>query len=137
MRNTSSSRKTVCTTSLSSSADERSWPNGFSTTVRAHRLDDRLVRGGRSREIEEPVGMSAEREVELVECPPQLLVPGIVRGRDKMQMLREASPHLLVQRLRPAVLRDGGVQLLAVFLVRQRFSRGADDRERRREKALE
>src|SRR5438067_6309906 len=118
--------------------DHDARPSGLTTkAVLADRLDDRLVRGGRSREIEEPVGMSAEREVKLVECPPQLLVPGIVRGRDKMQMLREASPHLLVQRLRPAVLRDGGVQLLAVFLVRQRFSRGADDRERRREKALE
>jgi hypothetical protein len=81
--------------------------------------------------------MSAEREVELVEGAPELLVSGVVGRRDEVKMLREAAPDLLVERLRPAVLRDRGVELLPVLLVAQRFSRRTDDRERRREQPLE
>jgi len=103
----------------------------------ADRFDDGLVGGGRRREIEEPVRMRAKREVELVEGAAQLFVPGLVRSRDEVQVLREAAPDLLVQRLRPAVLRDRLVQLVAVLLVGQRLPRGADDGERRRQETLQ
>jgi hypothetical protein len=103
----------------------------------ADRFDDGLVGGGRRREIEEPVRVRAEREVELVEGAAQLFVPGLVRRRDEVQVLREAAPDLLVQRLRPAVLRDRLVQLVAVLLVGQRLPRGADDGERRRQETLQ
>jgi len=103
----------------------------------ADRLDDGLVRGGRRREIEEPVRVRAKREVELIEGAAQLFVPGLVRSSDEVQVLREAAPDLLVQRLRPAVLRDRLVQLVAVLLVGQRLPRGADDGERRWQETLQ
>jgi len=103
----------------------------------ADRLDDRLVGGRRRREIEEPVRVRAEREVELVEGAAQLFVAGVVRRRDEVQVLRKAAPDLLVQRLRPAVLRDRPVQLLAVLLVAQRLTRGTDDGECRWKEALQ
>src|SRR5207245_4917931 len=49
-----------------------------SETVLADRLDDRLVGGRRCREVEETVGVCAERKVELVERAPELLVSGVV-----------------------------------------------------------
>ena len=54
-----------------------------------------------------------------------------------MKMLREAVPDLVVQRLRPAVLRDRPVELLAVLLVAQGLPRRTDDGECRGEQALE
>jgi hypothetical protein len=99
--------------------------------VLADRLDDRLVGGRWCREIEEPVRVRAEREVELIERPAKLLVPCVVRRRDEMKMLGEAAPDLFVQGLRAAVLRDRRVELLAVLLVAQRLPRGTDDGERR------
>jgi hypothetical protein len=100
-------------------------------------FDDRLVGGRRRREVEEPVRVGAEREIELVERASKLFIPGIVRRRDEMKMLREAAPDLLVQWLRPAVLRDRLVELLAVFLVAQRLPRRPDDGERRGEQPLQ
>jgi hypothetical protein len=79
----------------------------------------------------------AEREVELVESAAQLFVAGVVWRRDEVQVLREAAPDLLVQRLRPAVLRDRFMQLVAVLLMAQWLARGADDGERRRKETLQ
>jgi hypothetical protein len=81
--------------------------------------------------------MGAKREVELVERPPKVFVPGVIRRRYEMKMLGEAAPDLLVQWLRSAVLGDRPMQLLAVLLVAHRLARGSDDGERRREQPLE
>jgi hypothetical protein len=99
-------------------------------------FDDWFVSRWRSREVEEPVRVGAEREVELVERAPEVFVSGIVRRRDEMEMLGEAAPDLLVEWLRSAVLRDRTVQLLAVLLVAQRLPPRSDDGERRREQPL-
>jgi hypothetical protein len=71
--------------------------------------------------------VGAEREIELLERATKLFVSGIVSRRDEMKMLREAMPDLLVQWLRPAVLRDRPVELLAVLLVAQGLPRRTDD----------
>jgi hypothetical protein len=81
--------------------------------------------------------VGAEREIELVERATKLFIPGIVRRRDEMKMLREAVPDLLVQWLRPAVLRDRPVELLPVLLVAQRLPRRTDDGKCRWEQPLE
>ena len=118
--------------------DDDARPAGLtSQTVLGYRLDDRLVSGGRRREVEETVRVCAQREVELIQRASERLVSGVVRGRDEMQMLGEAAPDLLVQWPRPAVLRDGGVELLAILLVAHRLARGADDGKRRRQEALQ
>jgi hypothetical protein len=118
--------------------DDDARPSGLAPqVVLADGLDDLLVRGGRGREVEEPVRVGAEREIELVERASKLVVSGIVCRRDEMEVLREAAPDLLVQWLRSAVLRDRAVELLAVLLVAQRLPRCSDDSERRREQPLE
>jgi hypothetical protein len=78
-----------------------------------------------------------EREVELIERAAELFVTGVVRRRHEVEMLGEAAPDFLVQRFRPAVIRDRRTQLLAILLVAQGLSRRADDRERRGEQALQ
>jgi len=118
--------------------DDDARPSGLaSEAVFADRFDDRLVRGRRRREIEEPVRVCAEGEIELVERAPELFVSGVVRRRDEVKMLSEAAPDLLVERSRPAVLRDRAMQLLAVLLVAQRLAGGTDDGERGGEQTLE
>src|SRR5438477_536488 len=119
-------------TALSSNA-----AGGSIEAVLADRFDDRLVRGRWCREIEEPVGVRAKREVELLERASKLFIAGIVRGRDEMQVFGEAPPDLLVQGPRPAVLRHGFVQLLAILLVAQGLACGAHDGERRGEQPLQ
>ena len=54
-----------------------------------------------------------------------------------MQVFGEAPPDLLVQGPRPAVLRHGFVQLLAILLVAQGLARRAHDGERRGEQPLQ
>jgi hypothetical protein len=118
--------------------DDDPRPSGLAAqAVLADRLDDGLVCGRRRREVEEPVRVRAEREVELVERAAQLFVAGLVRRRDEVQVLGEAAPDLLVQWPGPAVLRDRLVQLLAVLIVGQRLPRGTDDGERRGKEALQ
>jgi len=118
--------------------DDDPRPSGLTAqAMLTDRLDDGLVCGRRRRKIEEPVRVRAEREVELVEGAAQVFVAGVVRRRDEVQVLREAAPDLLVQRLRAAVLRDRLVQLVAVLLVAQRLTRGTDDGERCRKEALQ
>src|SRR5438067_317739 len=65
-----------------------------------------------------------------------LSVSTVVRRRDEEHMVGEALPHLLVDRLRPAVLAHRPVQLLAELVVGERLPRGADDREAAGEQAL-
>jgi hypothetical protein len=118
--------------------DDDARPSGLaSEVVFADRFDDRLVCGRRRREIEEPVRVCAEGEIELVERAPELFVSGVVRRRDEVKMLSEAAPDLLVERSRPAVLRDRAMELLAVLLVAQRLAGGTDDGERGGEQPLE
>jgi hypothetical protein len=118
--------------------DDDARPSGLaSQAMLADRLDDRLVGRRRRREVEEPVRVRAESEVELVERPPELFVSGVVRRRDEVEMLREAAPDLFVQRFRPAVLRDRRVELLAILLVGQQRPRRPYDGERRGEQPLE
>ena len=101
------------------------------------RFHDRLVGGGRGREVEQPVRVRSEREVELIERASQIFVAGVIGGRHEMQMLREAAPDLLVQGSRPAVLRDRAVKLLSVLLVAHWFPGGTDNGECGRKEALE
>jgi len=118
--------------------DDDPCPPGLAAqAMLADRLDDGLVGGRRRREIEEPVGVRAEREVELVKGATQIFVTSVVRRRDEVQVLGEAAPDLFVQGLRPAVLRDRLVQLPAVLLVAQRLTRRADNGEGRREETLQ
>jgi len=118
--------------------DDDARPSGLAPqAVLADRLDDRLVGGRRRGEVEEAVRVRAESEVELVERPSELLVSGVVRRGDEMEVLREATPDLFVQRFRSAVLRDRRVELFAILLVAQRRSPRADDGECRGEQPLE
>ena len=100
------------------------------------RLHDGLVRAGRGCQVEEPVRVRPELGVQLVEAAGELVVPALVRRRDEEHMVGEALPHLLVDRLRAAVLAHRPVQLLAELVVGERLPRGADDREAAGEQAL-
>ena len=82
--------------------------------VLADRSDDARVRRRRRGEIEQPIRVGAELVVEAIERFAELPVTTVVGCGDEMQILREASPHLLIQRFGPAVLRDREAQLLAV-----------------------
>src|SRR5207237_3327574 len=118
--------------------DDDARPSGpAAKAMDADGFHDRRVRSRRRREIEQPIRVGAELDVEMVEALAESVVAMIVRGRDEEEVLGEGLPHLLVQRFGPAVLADRVVELRAVLIVGQRLARRADDREAARKEALQ
>src|ERR671910_684161 len=103
MRNTASAGKTFSTIVLSSRAEERSWPNGFSMTTRR------------------------QEALEEVERPLVVEAPG-----DEADALGQGTPDLLAER-RPSPFTHRLVDDLAEVLVGPVPAREADEREPRRE----
>ncbi len=112
MRNTESGGNTDSTTSFSSRADSRSWPNGFSITTRRHlsvvlparpalaaagHLRERLRR---DRQVERVVAQRAALRVELLDVGLQPLERLVVveLALHEADALRELLPHVLVER---------------------------------------
>ena len=149
MRKTDPAAKTPSSTSLSSRADSRSWPNGFSTTTRRHEsvrpvgepvlleLADHVAEElRRDRQVERVVAAGAALLVELLDGAAQLLeglVVVEVAGHEP-EALGELLPHLLAE-LRAGVLLDRVVHDLREVLVGPVTPGEADQAEAGRQQA--
>ena len=148
MRKTWSGAKTSCTTLLSSSADFRSWPKGFSMTARRQEPLDWSAspcffscwtttgKNRRHGQVEGEVAARALRLVELLDRGAQPLERVVVveGALDEAHPLDELLPDLLAER-RTGVLLDRVVDLLREVLVLPLAACEADQREARRQQA--
>ena len=105
--------------------------------VLADGAHDRRVCLRRRGEVEEAIAVRASLDVDAVQRRAECVVARVVRRRDEAHVARERAPHLLVDRFRPAELRDRVVQLPAERVVALRAARRANDGERRGEEPLQ
>ena len=104
--------------------------------VRADRADDRLVRGRRCREIEQPVAVRADLAIDAGEDARKLVESAVVRRRHVVDGACECCPDLLVDRPGAAELRDRVVKLRAERVFGDGAASGTDHGERRRQEML-
>ena len=139
MRKTSFSAKCSPISSVSSRAEARSWPNGFSTIRRVQpsvvrrspsSLDEHRHRLRRDREVVDAVAARSAFLVELVQQVGELVLAALVGEveRDVAGRLGEPLPDLGLEVVAPE-LADRVLHLVAELVVRPLRAGGADDRE--------